>query len=193
MAVNNIKKNSKYFYSYARKKAKLSVPVGPIEDPNGKLVSDPLEMVTILSSQYKSVFSMPSNIDLDFTVTPPNMISDIDFTENDIFNAIDELHANSAPGPDRFPAIFLKECKHELAKPLHLIWRQSLDTGQVPENCKFSNIVPIHKGEKRNVAKNYRPVSLTSHLVKVFERVLRSFLVEYIELNNLINLNQYRK
>ena len=34
-------------------------------------------------------------------------------------------------------------------------------------------------------------MSLTSHLIKVFERVLRSKLVHYIEANNLINQNQH--
>ena len=41
------------------------------------------------------------------------------------------------------------------------------------------------------MAANYRPVSLTSHLIKVFERVLRAKLVQYIEKNKLINENQH--
>ena len=39
--------------------------------------------------------------------------------------------------------------------------------------------------------KNYRPVALTSHLVKVFEKVLRNKIVMFIEQHNLLNPNQH--
>lgn len=191
VAVTNIKKNSKYFFSYARRKARLSIPVGPLEDPAGNLVTNPMDIAKILSTQYQSVFSTPSPIELDFSSTPERKIEDIQFTEQDIIDAIDEIPINSAPGPDRLPAFFLKQCKHELAKPLYILWRRSLDSGVVPEDAKTSNIVPIHKGGKRSIAKNYRPVALTSHLAKVFEKVVRARLISHIEQNNMMNPNQH--
>ena len=42
-------------------------------------------------------------------------------------------------------------------------------------------VCPVHKGGSRSVAKNYRPVALTSHLIKIFERVVRKVLVNHIE------------
>ena len=39
--------------------------------------------------------------------------------------------------------------------------------------------------------KNYRPVALTSHLVKIFEKVIRNALVNFIEHNDLLNPNQH--
>ena len=39
----------------------------------------------------------------------------------------------------------------------------------------------MHKGGSRSAPKNYRPVALTSHLIKVFERVVRHALVNHIE------------
>ena len=41
------------------------------------------------------------------------------------------------------------------------------------------------------VAKNYRPVALTSHLIKIFERVLRKSLVTHIERLGLIPDGQH--
>ena len=63
VAVNNIKSDSKYFFTYARKKAKLTVPIGPLEDSTRNLVSDPGEMAIILSNQYKSAFSSPAPVE----------------------------------------------------------------------------------------------------------------------------------
>ena len=52
-------------------------------------------------------------------------------------------------------------------------------------------ITPLFKKGNKTDAANYRPVSLTSHLIKVFERVMRKHLVSYFEDNNLIPDNQH--
>ena len=69
--------------------------------------------------------------------------------------------------------------------------RYTLDTGVIPEQLKISHITPVYKGGSRHAAKNYRPVALTSHIVKTFEKVIRGALVEFIESNNLMNPNQH--
>ena len=66
-----------------------------------------------------------------------------------------------------------------------------MDQGHVPIIMKQANITPIHKGGSRSEAKNYRPISLTSHLTKIFERVIREKLVKFLEENNLLNANQH--
>ena len=67
----------------------------------------------------------------------------------------------------------------------------SLDTGNISELLKLANIVPIHKGGSKAFAKNYRPISLTSYLIKLFERVIRKHIVKYLETNNLLNQGQH--
>ena len=52
-------------------------------------------------------------------------------------------------------------------------------------------ILPIHKGNSTAEAANYRPISLTSHLVKIFEKVLRKKIVWFLERNDLFNPSQH--
>ena len=74
-------------------------------------------MAEILSSQYRSVWSEPREKLQEATELFPEeeiMTSglwDIAFNEDDIMIAIDELSPSAAPGPDKFPAILLKNCK----------------------------------------------------------------------------------
>ena len=87
-------------------------------------------MANILSTQYNSVFSQPRGPLMEpraiFSSTDDGpSIMDIQFTEGDIEEAINELKNNAAAGPDGYPAVFLKECKAEVLKPLYLIWRSS--------------------------------------------------------------------
>ena len=119
------------------------------------------------------------------------LLTDINFTEKDIEAACSELRASSAAGADGVPACLLKSCKKELSKPLHILWRSSLNNGVIPADLLLVLISPVHKGGSRGIAKNYRPVALTSHIVKVFERVIRRALVKHLEENKLLPDGQH--
>ena len=112
-------------------------------------------------------------------------------THADVEDAIDSLSANASPGPDYFPAVLLKHGKFSLRHALADIFSSSLQSGEVPREFKMAFITPIHKGGSKTLPVNYRPVSLTSHLAKTFERVIRRYLVAYLEVNNKMNKNQH--
>ena len=56
---------------------------------------------------------------------------------------------------------------------------------------KTQYITPVFKKGDRTVAANYRPVSITSHLIKIFERVLRKHIVGHMETNGFLSPNQH--
>ena len=72
-----------------------------------------------------------------------------------------------------------------------MMWRKCLDSGSIPDALKKSFIIPIHKGGSHALPERYRPVALTSHLIKIFEKIIRKNLVLFIEENNLFNPNQH--
>ena len=197
-AVDAIKRNPKYFFTYVKKFSKVRTAIGPLLDQEGNYISDSKEMANTLGTQYSSVFSTPHSEPVNpeelFDVnSDPSKLTDIVFSPSDIIEAIEDISPNAAPGPDGFPAIFLRNCKEELATPLYLIWRQSLDetADPCPTRVKQSLICPIHKGDSTALPKNYRPVALTSHLVKLFEKIIRKHIVNHLEQSNLFNPSQH--
>ena len=72
-----------------------------------------------------------------------------------------------------------------------MLWRKSLDTSEIPEALKIQTIIPLFKKGSKSLAENYRPVSLTSHVIKMFERILRKKIIKHIEDNNLLSKNQH--
>ena len=93
--------------------------------------------------------------------------------EEDITSAINEISPTAAAGPDGFPAILLKNCKEALAVPITILWKKCFVEGTIPHSLKQSMIAPHHKGNSKADAVNYRPIALTSHIIKIFEKVLK--------------------
>ena len=164
-------------------------------DENENLVTNPTEIANLLQDHFKSVFSSPSQDlkpTLNFikpTVTKP--LPKFTITDRDIILAINEMKTNSSSPHSDIPASIFKRFKSTLCKPLKLFWKKSFLLGVVPQLYKNQQITPIHKKGKKTNSSNYRPISLTSHVIKIFERVLRKKLVSYLESNNIINPNQH--
>ncbi|KAL5262155.1 hypothetical protein ACHWQZ_G007751 [Mnemiopsis leidyi] len=195
-AVSCVKDNPKYFFSYAKRFSKLRSNIGPLRSKDtGLLHYDPQKMADMLQQQYSSVFSDPNNPDKRNTITSPPILtknlSTIDFNIDDIVSAIDELSADSATSEGEIPARILKACKEPLAQALSILWKSSFETGVIPMVYKEQFITPVYKKGNKTDPANYRPISLTSHVIKIFERVIRKNLVEYLEINNLFSSKQH--
>ena len=195
-AIQKMKSNPKLFFSYVKKSLKTDSKIGPLLDKEGSIHTDSKTKANLLQAQYKDAFSDPKKSNTDHIKQNderdyPNL-EDIDFTIDDVMQAIDSISSSSAPGPDKLPAVVLKSCKESLAHPIHKIWRKSLDTAEIPEILKTQGIIPIFKKGNRACPANYIPVSLTSHLMKLFERVLRVKIVLYcIEDNKILTDQQH--
>ena len=149
-------------------------------------------MAELLQNQYVSVFSNPAaEITLPAESYSGPEISDIPFTKDDIEAAIDEMDRDSATTEHDIPALILKECKGNVSYPIFLIWRISFHNGIIPEDMKIQSITPIFKKGDKSDPANYRPISLTSHLIKIFERVIRKNLVHHLEKNNILSNKQH--
>ena len=196
-AIENIKRNPKFFFTYAKKFSKVKVGIGPLIDATKSLIVCPRKMAEILSRQYCSVFSQPQHPNIQSRELFPDeplsesITTNIYLSNDELEAAMNDISINAAAGPDGFPAVLLKNCRHILAAPLASIWRKSLREGSVPITCKSANITPIHKGKSRALPKNYRPVALTSQLVKVFEKVVRAHIVSFMEHHQLFNSGQH--
>ena len=192
-AVGAISTNPKYFYKYARKHSNIRARVGPLLDSEGRACSAADAVAELLRDQYEKVFSTPRELQesVDLNDGDDNSICTVHFSPSDIVSSIGTVKANSASGPDQFPAVLLKRCAQELSHPLAKLWQLSMQNGNIPNGLKRAHITPIFKGGEKNKASSYRPVALTSHLIKIFEKIIVTRLVEYFDENNKWNKNQH--
>ena len=156
-----------------------------------EMVTDPEKIADKFQDHFCSVFSNPENPNKQLPSYPAFPIeypmSDIIITNEKIIKAVSKIHENSS-GPDGdIPARVLKECRFSLSKPLNLLFTKSYETGIVPQFYKKQSVCPLHKKGSKVFASNYRPISITSHVIKTFERIIKEHICEYLELNALIS------
>ena len=111
---------------------------------------------------------------------------------NPHFDYLDSLSSKAAPGPDGIPAKMLKKGKNTICRHiLNEIFKTSFCQGEIPSLLKKAFVIPIFKCGSKVQPSNYRPVSLTSHLMKTFERILVRGLVAYLDVKGLLNKSQH--
>ena len=193
-AISRMKSDPKYFYKYAKSKSITKSVIGPFI-VEGELIQKSSEKSNVLLKQYSSVYSSTGYTDeiINRIIETPGArcIDDIDLQISDIDEAIDSLKGNSAPGEDGIPVLLLKSCKTSLNYPILKLWRASIECGKIPKKLKFGTVIPIFKAGNKCDPKNYRPITLTSHIIKLFEKVLVKKLVKFLDEANLFNKHQH--
>ena len=85
----------------------------------------------------------------------------------------------------------LMETNNQIQYALAVIFNKSLQEGCVPKDFREANVSPLFKKGSRQVAGNYRPVSLTSVVGKLMESVIKDEVVTHLENNNILIPEQH--
>ena len=112
--------------------------------------------------------------------------------EKKYIEAIHELSTSSAAGSDGIPSSLLVNCTTELAPLLLIVFTHSLSSGDVPLSFKLAAITPVFKSGDRTAPSNYRPISLTSIISKVLEKIIRKQVSSFIDKKGCLNSTQHR-
>ena len=77
------------------------------------------------------------------------------------------------------------------APALTKLFNYSIRSNYVPKDWKFAKVTPVYKGKGDRLDKsNYRPISVISHVAKLFERELQSQLMSYLLQHDFVSMDQ---
>ncbi len=191
------KHNPKAVWKYIHSKSKVKEDVSDLytdpTDINSPTTSDNKQKANILADFYSSVFTLePEGEVPSIPIRHCDVImSPLTITEDMVENKLCELNPNKSPGPDSLHPRFLKEVASELKKPLSMLFNKSLTDSKLPDMWKTAKITAIFKKGDRKHPGNYRPVSLTSVVCKVFEKLIREHIINHFKNNHLFTNKQY--
>ena len=112
----------------------------------------------------------------------PNLIIQCSGVEKLLQN----INIAKASGPDGIPNRILKECSHQIAPGLTVMYQKSVDTGSLPTDWLNANISCLFKKGDKHSTENYRPVSLTSVPCKILEHIMCKHLLKHLEKNKIL-------
>ena len=192
----NIDADRKSFFAYARSRSRARREVGPLVDASGSTSVLPQEMAEQFNNYFASVFSVEdtSNVpsaDKLFQGSEAEALHEIPVTGEMVRKKLDRLRSDKAAGADDLAPRFLNELKEEICYPLVRIMSASLESGVIPDDWKSANVTPIFKKGSKNSVENYRPVSLTSQVCKLFEMIVRDSIVKHLDSFGLIKSSQH--
>ena len=111
---------------------------------------------------------------------------------NEVTKIINSLGPESA-GPCSIPNTILKTVLIDICEILTKIFNLFIQTDIFPSALKTAKVVPVFKskGSIQDV-NNYRPISLLSNINKIFEKLIHSRVVKFLDQNNCLFNHQYR-
>ncbi len=113
-------------------------------------------------------------------------MEDIDITETGVRKMLEGLKVHKAAGPDEIGHCVLKELAPTIAPILTAIYMRSYETGEIPDDWKNTNIVPIYKKGRKGDPTNYRPISLTCISCKLMEHIVTSSIMHHAHENDIL-------
>lgn len=111
--------------------------------------------------------------------------------ETEVMKTINDLKNKKSAGSDGLKAETLKIISKYISKPLTYIINKCFDMGFYPAAFKSSIVIPVYKSGDEKKVTNYRPISLTTTLSKVFEKIIQNRLNNFLKKFNLLSTSQF--
>lgn len=90
-------------------------------------------------------------------------------TTEEVRRVFNRVNPRKAAGPDGIPGRVLRDCSDQLAEVFCNIFNLSLSSCSVPPCFKSAHIVPVPKKTSTGSLNDFRPIALTSTVMKCFE------------------------
>ena len=182
------KKNSKCVWSYIRNQRKSGNAMPDLKRKDGTYTTNDKEAADALNEQYFDTFTAEDINSIPHIDPKPLLTSQLkDFNVNieRVLKVVRGLKINKSPGIDGFHPRVIKELDTIIADPITIIYMKSIEESVVPSQWKDAEITPIFKKAERHLPQNYRPVSLTSVICKMLEKLVVEDIVNHVKMNHL--------
>ena len=181
------------FYKYANKKLKSLPVIPPLASKDSGIVTCDTEKADMFNTVFHAVFTTDNGapLELQSKVSSDTYLEDLVVTEEDILNVLAGLSPKLSRTPDDLPVMLVKRISLSIKGFLSMFYNLSIKSSQIPWQWKISLITPIYKKGPKCNPSNYRPISLTSILCRVLEKIISSHVLNHLLTNNLISSNQH--
>ena len=170
---------------------------------DGSLPASKTQSLTNLAHAYVAA-SIPSaslpqhiqqQVDDELAANPTSHMDASDawqFTAADVKQQCTRQHTTTASGADGVEALFLKRGGEQLYRAIALLYSYSWQHSVIPQAWRDANVCSIYKGAgPKHAATSYRPISVTSMLVRTMEHIIHHQLTDRLEATSYFSADQF--
>ena len=112
---------------------------------------------------------------------PP--IDELKISIHEVKELLNSINIYKSGGPDNVHPKLLKglSSNANFVKAIYMLFKKCIDTGQIPSIWKTAHVTALHKKGLKCDVENYRPISLTCILCKLFEKIIRKHIMNHFE------------
>ena len=114
-------------------------------------------------------FSSVGREEIPSSVNIPESRLDYEFSFGEVKQLLKKINTSKATHSEDYPSWISKQCCEDLCIPVTNIINAMLKNGQYPKLWKSAEIRPLKKVPHLKTYKDYRPISLLSHIGKIAE------------------------
>jgi len=179
------------------------LPTFASHDSNIPPSQTPIDNLNIIGKHFESVSTLPDdpafNKSMDDTVTQtvqsltlPSQPVTLPFSEQQLIDACQHVNTNTALGPDDISPHFIKHGGPMLMSCLFLLFHLCYQHGMLPSQFTDGIVVALfkNKGDKHDPT-NYRPISVTSVIIRLFEKLMLPTLQRYMSSHGIPSFIQF--
>ncbi|MBF6628703.1 MAG: endonuclease/exonuclease/phosphatase family protein, partial [Proteiniphilum sp.] len=172
---------------YTRRKRGSSSHLSAVSSPSGMLPVDKHESLNNLAQHFANTCTLPPDLDdspehdadILSQINSPEVTNttcpttDSSFTVKEVKAACAAVRLSNSSGPDLISPHFLRHLPDSGIELLTAVLNLSWSLGTVPTIWRRASVIPLPKsGCDPTLLDSYRPISLTSHICKLFERLI---------------------
>lgn len=164
---------------------------------DGKLITDYMHIANSLNTYFvTSVEKIAASFNpVESSLKPENQaesaFSISQINESNVKQIISKIKPSKSKDVFGVNSDFLRKFKDYLSGPLTHLVNLSITSEKFPQLLKQGLISLIFKAGDRDQACNYRPISILPVFSKVFEKVVRNQLIDYLEYHHILHPKQF--
>ena len=103
-----------------------------------------------------------------------------EITKEEVARALRKINVRKACGPDSLSPRLLNVCSLELCDIFHILFNESVFSGEIPYLWKTAIIIPVPKISKPAELNDYRPVAPAAVVMKCLESIVLGRLMQVV-------------